>query len=728
MWAYLLPTGPGVPRPGMILESFRTIEAAGQAPRLLLADRADARSRAAGQGHVVLLGTRGADGWRFHGEARLGGPASRGVPPVAVAQLFGAESGPAWWRPISGVIAYDTPHDETAAGLAPGGLPRRGAARLYDVPDRPSQEVLASAPDAVDVCAAGLADEYARTSVSRVLFNPDLSRHFWESSPRRKPAEAGGTSLTAATKEDEKDPRRSYIIELNVRHIGGLSAAAHALEHLIAKVLGDWHERPKGSDPSKSPPVPDRIARSYYRCDFRIAEWRRLLAADEREAIARAHSGKANPGEYRCIYKLWPDFAINTLVDRSATTIKADAARRTFEASGQEIVWAVLDSGVQADHPHFGDDSDHVLRHKDVVDLHRSFIREVEVVDGVPFESTLKSPDDLPGMDPDERSALVDIHRRAALTDAAGHGTHVAGIIAGGPRDDARVRVYERQFKIDDDGMREAESYGIRSVEPGRLRGVAPRCKIVSLKVLDENGRGSVSSVIRALDYIRERLNDNPRMLRVHGVNLSVGYPFDARLFACGQSPICVEVNRLVQSGVVVVVAAGNSGFGALGAQSGAIREAGLSNSINDPGNAEAAITVGSTHRDSPYTYGVSFFSSKGPTGDGRLKPDLIAPGERITSCAVGKRLAAAVAGAGAGAAGPPTAAGQATYVDDSGTSMAAPHVSGAVAAFLSIRREFIGRPADVKRIFLESATPLGRERYFEGNGLLDLMRAIQSI
>ncbi len=59
---------------------------------------------------------------------------------------------------------------------------------------------------------------------------------------------------------------------------------------------------------------------------------------------------------------------------------------------------------------------------------------------------------------------------------------------------------------------------------------------------------------------------------------------------------------------------------------------------------------------------------------------------------------------------------------------MAAPHVSGAIAAFLSIRREFIGRPQDVKRIFLESATPLGRERYFEGHGLVDLMRAIQSV
>ncbi|MEO6877833.1 MAG: S8 family serine peptidase, partial [Gemmatimonadaceae bacterium] len=67
-------------------------------------------------------------------------------------------------------------------------------------------------------------------------------------------------------------------------------------------------------------------------------------------------------------------------------------------------------------------------------------------------------------------------------------------------------------------------------------------------------------------------------------------------------------------------------------------------------------------------------------------------------------------------------------YVEDSGTSMAAPHVSGAIAAFLSIRREYIGQADDVKRIFLDSATDLRRERYFQGAGLVDVMRAIQSV
>jgi subtilisin family serine protease len=147
-----------------------------------------------------------------------------------------------------------------------------------------------------------------------------------------------------------------------------------------------------------------------------------------------------------------------------------------------------------------------------------------------------------------------------------------------------------------------------------------------------------------------------------------------------------------------------------------------------DPGNADLAVTVGATHRDMPHVYGVSYFSSKGPTGDGRIKPDLVAPGEKIISCA---------------SALPPVPDGNrqpselkrevaqdkvCDYVETSGTSMAAPHVSGLIAAFLSVRREFIGRPEQVKKIFVDSCTDLGRDRYFQGAGLVDLMRAIQSV
>jgi subtilisin family serine protease len=67
-------------------------------------------------------------------------------------------------------------------------------------------------------------------------------------------------------------------------------------------------------------------------------------------------------------------------------------------------------------------------------------------------------------------------------------------------------------------------------------------------------------------------------------------------------------------------------------------------------------------------------------------------------------------------------------YVETSGTSMAAPHVSGAIAAFLSVRTEFIGKAERIKEIFVSTSTDLRRDRYFQGAGLVDLMRALQSV
>jgi subtilisin family serine protease len=116
----------------------------------------------------------------------------------------------------------------------------------------------------------------------------------------------------------------------------------------------------------------------------------------------------------------------------------------------------------------------------------------------------------------------------------------------------------------------------------------------------------------------------------------------------------------------------------------------------------------------------VSFFSSRGPTGDGRIKPDMVAPGERIVSCAAGTFKTAMNEKLPAGS--------EVLYVEQSGTSMAAPHVSGAMAAFLSVRREFIGRPQKVKQVFQESSIDLGRVRTFQGCGLVDLLKALQAV
>jgi subtilisin family serine protease len=542
-----------------------------------------------------------------------------------------------------------------------------------------------------------------------------------------------------------EDDRGPYMVELNVQHSTGLAGAAHAFRLLFDAVFGADAER----NTSGGPPAPVKVSKSYFRCELKVAEWQQLIARDEQQA-AKMAATSGDELRHRTIYKLWPDFPVRARITRSIATIKADAALRSFEATGESITWAVIDSGVDADHPHFGSASDHALNDPSVHDLHRCF---VPVGDAMAEDPDEVAPDGQP-ISAEERQKRIDDHRRCAFDDQLGHGTHVAGIIAGRVPLNIDTVVLEKEDRITLEDEAENVPKRVKVTrervvaderEKARFHGVAPSCRIVSLRVLDANGEGRSSDIVRALEYVREQLNDNPKLFRVHGVNLSVGYEFDAEMFACGQSPLCSEVNRLVRSGVVVVTAAGNTGYTALTAINRRVTKVGLSNTINDPGNAEDAITVGATHRESPHTFGVSYFSSKGPTGDGRLKPDLVAPGERIISCAAGQRKSKALnevasnqapdsapqatstsdGGQGPGDAAPSP---RAYYLEDSGTSMAAPHVSGAIAAFLSIRREFIGRPLDVKRIFLESAIPLGRERYFEGHGLVDLMKAIQSV
>jgi subtilisin family serine protease len=416
------------------------------------------------------------------------------------------------------------------------------------------------------------------------------------------------------------------------------------------------------------------------------------LVRKDRDKAERARSEEE---QKPALYRIWPDFEVSRMTHRSLATVKADAARNAFSAFGDDIVWAILDSGIEAGHPHF-------RTHKN-----------------------LELPAPLRHCDFTTFGELSeDESEHAALTDEAGHGTHVAGIIAGTLREGVDERLGEVKIRATVNRKDEHGEVVHEHPEIKVISGMAPACKLISFKVLDQHGKGPVSNLIAACERIQE-INGNGRYIRIHGVNMSVGYDFEPSWFACGQSPLCVEVDRLVRSGVVVVVAAGNTGYGwSQSAFRGAVA-AGMALTINDPGNAEGAITVGSTHRDMPHVYGVSYFSSKGPTGDGRLKPDLVAPGEKIVSCQVG--------GSGAGADGGSVGAAKANvieahYKEDSGTSMAAPHVSGVIAAFLSIRREFIGRPDRVKEIFMATATDLRRERYFQGCGLIDLMRAIQSV
>jgi subtilisin family serine protease len=457
------------------------------------------------------------------------------------------------------------------------------------------------------------------------------------------------------------------IIDVNLLYADGRDAARQRTRVLIEKIVGNAQGR--GIDEMKS-----SFSGQYFFARLTGKEIKTLIEMDA-----------ADPP--RCIYKVWLDFEVQAQLTQTLSTVKADAARAAFSAAGEKVCWAVIDSGIDGKHEHFQQQEnlklDDPVRHVDFTgDM-------VEVFEN--HSDTLMNK----------------------LTDEFGHGTHVAGIIAGevtvGP-----VRTVTR--RRDESGD---VSHSVSDVET--ISGVAPQCKLVSLKVLNERGRGLVSNLIAAIGYI-QKLNDHGRWLQIHGVNMSVGYEFDAEWFGCGQSPLCVEVDRLVRAGVVVVVAAGNTGYGIAQSADGDFKT-GLDVTINDPGNAALAITVGATHREKPHLYGVSYFSSKGPTGDGRLKPDLVAPGEKIVSCAAGIKKQEIENSVGIN-----KYADNRDYCEQSGTSMAAPHVSGAVAAFLSIRREFIGQPERIKEIFLSTATDLGRDRYFQGHGLIDLMRAIQSV
>lgn len=468
------------------------------------------------------------------------------------------------------------------------------------------------------------------------------------------------------------------IIDLNLSHAGMVQDTNDQLTALIESHLPGVQVNRKKA----------RRMPQYVFARMTESELLQLVKLD----LGQVPQGKAPPGSVegtragRLIHRIWPDFRIRAGLHRTGATIKAEAARVAFAAAGQDIVWAVMDSGIQGDHPHFAR-----WRTLEVAPL-----EHVSLLDG----------DDQP------------------LTDECGHGTHVAGVIAGEwvpdlpPPPAGQGEPHQRPFvaRVAYREGQEDEDLKYRALSLERLSGIAPRTKLVSYKVLDAGGDGEVSNLMAAIADVQER-NGYGKLLQIHGVNISIGYPFDPEWFACGQSPVCIEVDRLVRSGVVVVVAAGNSGYGTIASKLLGPVSTSLALTINDPGNAELAITVGAAHREYPHTYGVSYFSSKGPTGDGRLKPDLVAPGERILSCAAGhKRQTMRDKGA------------DADYAEDSGTSMATPHVSGAIAAFLSVQREYIGRPDAVKRILMDTATDLGRHRDFQGRGMVDVMRAIQSV
>jgi subtilisin family serine protease len=442
---------------------------------------------------------------------------------------------------------------------------------------------------------------------------------------------------------------KSFLISPPVRAEMDAQDPAHPEPIALIITLQESGTEPQsGVLPSKKHIREFLEARKYtvYESDFYV--FARLLPADIEDLAQKKE----------WVYQIWKDETCTAHLLSSVDTIKASACWRTFDARGKGITWAVLDTGVKADHPHFND----------TVNL----------------------------------SLSKNFSNSKTLDDCNGHGTHVAGIIAGSARPKSDGQPYRAATLVE--WQDDPEVIDL----PGCPSGVAPLAKIVNVKVLDDDGTGSASAAILGLEYVR-KLNQNSRSIVVDGVNLSLGYPFDPKWYGCGHSPLCEEVTRAVHSGLVTVISCGNSGYGVTKLDTGQEVPTWIELSITDPANANEAIAVGSSHKAAPHVYGISYFSSKGPTGDGRPKPDLVAPGEKVISCSVHLDKGY-------------------EYEEKSGTSMAAPHVAGAAAAFLSAHPEFRGNPGAVKKILLKSATDLGRASSFQGAGLVDVMRAIMSV
>ena len=416
---------------------------------------------------------------------------------------------------------------------------------------------------------------------------------------------------------------------------------------------------------------------------------RALLEALSAKRLERPEDGNAPPSIFNI--NLNRPFSVSTHVSRQ--TIKADAAERLFEQDTSRITWAIIDSGIDAAHRAFVNRApgggSRVLKAYD-------FRRMRELISlggpGAALEAALaKDPetakklgqlkqDIIQGRQLDWTLLGPLLEIDPATAPPHPHGTHVAGILGGNLR------------------AGEAENF-----DKGALQGICPDIRFYDLRVCDESGGGEEFVIIAALQFL-SHVNRHKDEQKVHGANLSLSIRHEVANYACGQTPVCIQANQLAADGVVVVAAAGNQGYQKFATEKGVFETYSAMN-ITDPGNADGVITVGSTHREKPHAYGVSYFSSRGPTGDGRMKPDILAPGERISA---------------------PVPGGGVEKMD--GTSMAAPHVSGAAAMLIARHKELRRNPQRIKQILCATATDLGRERSFQGAGLVDILRAMQSV
>src|SRR5438067_2114928 len=274
------------------------------------------------------------------------------------------------------------------------------------------------------------------------------------------------------------------------------------------------------------------------------------------------------------------------------------------------------------------------------------------------------------------------VNGRTQPYDDNGHGTHVAGIIAGNGYDSG-----------------------------GQKAGAAPEASLIALKVLDANGNGTVSSIIAALDWVLA----NHTAYNIRVVNMSVGSSIHESAWT---DPLTLAAKKVVDAGVVVVAAAGNFGRNAAGqTQYGG---------ISAPGNAPWVLTVGGSSTQGTTNRAddvVGGFSSRGPSFiDWNAKPDLVAPGAGTVSLAsAGSHFYQTKASA----LSPGTiATASLPYLSLTGTSMAAPVVAGTVALMLQANPSLT--PNAVKSILQYTAEDRGYNGLTEGAGFLNAVGAVR--
>ncbi len=267
------------------------------------------------------------------------------------------------------------------------------------------------------------------------------------------------------------------------------------------------------------------------------------------------------------------------------------------------------------------------------------------------------------------------IHGRTEPYDDNGHGSHVAGIIGG-------------------NGFLSNRKY----------IGVAPKCNLVGIKVLDQKGDGNISDVLAGLQWII----DNKERYNIRVVNISVGTTTKENV---DENSLLVKgVNAVWDAGIVVVVAAGNNGPGPM--------------SISTPGISRKVITVGSSDdRITVELFGnkTMDYSGRGPTASCIKKPDIVAPGSNIISCSTMKNYQRYRYNL---LNNPRNDYSNLMYTIKSGTSMATPIVSGAIALLLSKYPKMTNK--EVKLKLRESAVDLGYPWSKQGWGLLNIPKLLE--